>query len=163
MSPSPRLEPTHRRSLLWAMLVGAAVAYVTLATLEALELVAPEVPWSTPALLALAALAGAGFARVTWVRNRSPQHRPEPRQAVATLALARAMMLAGAAFTGGYLAIAVYFVPRWDAPSPRSRVVHGLVAVAASVALTAAGWALEYACQVPRNDDDDDPSPDADD
>ena len=158
MTAPPPLQPTRRRTLLWSALVGAAVTYATVATLDAFDLVAPEVPWSTPILLGVAAIAGAALARFTWLRNRSPRHLTEARQAVAALALARAMMLAGAAFTGGYLAFAAFFVPRWDAPSPRARVVHSLVAVAASVALTAAGWALEYACRVPKSDDDEDGS-----
>jgi xanthosine utilization system XapX-like protein len=65
------------------------------------------------------------------------------------------MLLAGAAFVGGYLAFALFHLPRWDAPAPRARVVVGLVAMVVSLGLVAAGWALEYACRVPRRDDDD--------
>ncbi len=157
--PAP-LEPTPRRSLLWAAVIGAALTYATVAAVEAFEIVAPEVPWSVPVLLFAGALGGALLARLTWARNRLPGRRPDARQAVATLALARAMLLAGASFSGGYLAFALAYVSRWDAPLPRGRVVHGLIAVAASLALTAAGWALEYACRVPKQDDEPDADPD---
>jgi len=150
---TPPLEPTRRRTLAWAAAVGAALTWLAVAAVEGFDLVAPEVPWTTPVLLAVAAAAGVGLARVTWVRHHTRGRVVDPRQSVATLALARAMLLAGAAFTGGYLAFALYFAPRWEAPAPRARVVYGLVAVAASVALTAAGWALEYACRVPDPDD----------
>jgi len=155
--PEP-LEPTRSRTLVWAGLVGAALTYATLATVDAFDIIAPEVPITVPVLLLAAAVGGAGLARVTWLRNRAPGHRTDVKQAVATLALARAMMLAGSAFTGGYLAFALYFLPRWDAPSPRMRVVVGLVSMATSVALIAAGRFLESACRVPKQDDEKGPS-----
>ncbi len=152
--PTP-LEPTSRRSLVWAALLGAALTYATVAAVEAFDVTAPEVPLTVPVLLLAAAFGGAALARVTWLKNHVPGVRLDAKQAVATLALARAMLLAGAAFTGGYLAFALAYLGRWDAPLPRARVIHGLLAMVTSIALAAAGWALEYACRVPKSDDPD--------
>lgn len=150
----PALTPTRPRTLVLAALLGAAVAFLWLTVVTGFDLTVPEVPWATPVLLAAAAAAGAVLARVTHVRNHVVQRPGDPTRSVATLAIARAMMLGGALLGGGYLLFGLYFVPTMQAVSPRERVLRGLVTAAVAVLVVAAGWAVERACQAPRPPDD---------
>ncbi len=162
--PEPTVTPTRVRTLLAALVVGAAVTFVGLSGVTAFSLVAPEIPWTTPALLLAAAAGGAVMARVTHVRNHVHRRPADPRASVTTLAVARALLLGGSLLTGGYLAFALFFVPRFDAAGPRERVVHGLAAALAAAAMVVAGWFAERACRAPRppdpDPDEDGPEPD---
>ena len=127
---------------------------------NALDLTAPEVPWTAPiGLILVAALVGA-LAYSTYQRIQVRRERIEPSRAVAFLVMGKASALAGAVVAGGYFAYALLFVTRLDAAGPRDRVIRSAVTVLAGVALCVAGLLLERACKVPREDDDDQPETD---
>ena len=153
--PTPGVRPTRVRALLLFALVGAGLTLLVMLAVSAYELTVPTVPWSTPVLLFVAALAGTVLARFTYVRNHVVRQRQDPTRAVAVLAIAKAMLVGGSLLAGGYLVFAMFSVGNLDAPLPRQRLVIGVVSAVASIALVVAGWATERACRAP--DDDENP------
>ena len=149
------MTTTSATALAIAAVFGALAGWLVVVVANALDLVAPYVPWTAPAaLVVIAALVGA-LAWSTYQRIQVRKERVEPERAVAFLVLGKASALAGAVIAGGYLAFALMFVNRFDAAAPRERVIRALVAVVVAVGLTVAGLLLERACRVPDGDDDD--------
>lgn len=149
------MKTTSAKSLAVAAVFGALAGWLVVVVANALDLVAPYVPWTAPAaLVVIAALVGA----LAWSTHQRIQVRKEriaPERAVAFLVLGKASALAGAVIAGGYLVFALMFVDRFDAAAPRERVIRALVSVVAAVGLCVAGLLLERACRVPDGDDDD--------
>ena len=79
-----------------------------------------------------------------------------PRQAVIRLLLGKTSLLAGAFLAGGYAALVLLALPALPAPLAITRVIHGGIAVIASVACSVAGRRLENACRVPPSSGDTD-------
>jgi hypothetical protein len=147
---------TPFRALVVAALFGGLAGWLLVVTANALDLTAPEVPWTAPiGLILVTALVGA-LAYTTYQRIQVRRERMEPSRAVALLVLGKASALAGAVVAGGYLAYGLLFLSRWDAAGPRERVIRSAVAVLAGLALCGAGLLLERACKVPRKDEDED-------
>lgn len=150
------MTTTSITSLAVAAVFGALAGWLVVVVANALDLVAPYVPWTAPAaLVVIAALVGA----LAWSTHQRIQVRKErmlPERAVAFLVLGKASALAGAVIAGGYLAFALMFVDRFEAAAPRERVIRALVAVVVAAGLSAAGLLLERACRVPDGDDGDD-------
>ncbi len=152
--PTPGVRPTRFRALLLYALIGAAVTVLVMLAVTSYELTVPTVPWSTPVLLFVAALAGTVLARVTYVKNHVVHQVQDPMRAVAVLAIAKAMLIGGSLLAGGYLVFGLFSVSHLDAPLPRQRLVVGLITTVASVAVVVAGWALERACRAPKDEDE---------
>ncbi len=151
----PSLTPTRLRSLIACLVVGGAVTFVALTALTAFSLAVPQIPWTTPALLLAAAAGGGVMARATHVRNHVNRRPVEPQASVVTLAVARAMLVGGSLLVGGYLACALFFLPRFEAAAPRERVIRSLLSAVAAAAVVVAGWFTERACRAPRPPDSD--------
>lgn len=134
---------------------GGLAGWLIVLTANAFDLVPPRVPWSAPVGMVLITALVAALAYTTHQRIQVRKQRIEPQRAVAFLVLGKASALAGAVVAGGYLAFAVMFVSRFDAATPRERVIRAAVAAVAAVALMIAGLLLERSCKVPRDDDDD--------
>ena len=153
--PGGSVNLTPLRALVVAALFGGLAGWLLGVTTNALDLIAPEVPWTAPVgVIGVTALVGA-LAYSTHQRIQVRRERVEPNRAVAFLVLGKASALAGAVVAGGYLAYALLFVGRLDAAAPRDRVIRSAVTVLAGAALCGAGLLLERACRVPRDDDDD--------
>jgi uncharacterized membrane protein len=158
--PSGSVNLTPLRALVVAAMFGGLAGWLLGVTANALDLTAPEVPWTAPiGLILVAALVGA-LAYSTYQRIQVRRERIEPSRGVAFLVMGKASALAGAVVAGGYFAYALLFVTRLDAAGPRDRVVRSAVTVLAGVALCVAGLLLERACKVPHEDDDDEPETD---
>jgi hypothetical protein len=140
--------------MLWA-LIGAGLTLLVMIGVTSYELTVPTVPWSTPVLLFVAAMAGTVLARVTYVKNHVVRQPQDPMRAIAVLAIAKAMLVGGSLLAGGYLVFALFSVGHLDAPLPRQRLITGLISAVASIAVVVAGWATERACRAP--DDDENP------
>lgn len=151
------VRPTRVRTLVLSALIGAGISLFTMTAVTSYELTVPTVPWSTPILLFVGAVAATVLARVTYVRNHVVRQPQDPMRSLVTLAIAKAMLIGGSLLTGGYLAFALFSVGHLDAPLPRQRLIIGLVSTVASVAVLVAGLALERACRTP---DDEDEKPD---
>ena len=156
--PGGSVKLTPFRALVVAALFGGLAGWLLVVTANAFDLIPPEVPWTAPfGLILLAALVGA-LAYSTHQRIQIRRERMEPSRAVAFLVLGKASALAGALVTGGYFGYALMFLTRIDAVAPRDRVIRSGIAVLAGIALCIAGLALERACKVPGEDDEDDRS-----
>ena len=156
--PGGSVKLTPFRALVVAALFGGLAGWLLVVTANAFDLIPPEVPWTAPiGLILLAALVGA-LAYSTHQRIQIRRERMEPSRAVAFLVLGKASALAGALVTGGYFGFALMFLTRIDAVAPRDRVIRSGIAVLAGIALCIAGLALERACKVPGEDDEDDRS-----
>jgi len=154
--PGGSVKLTPFRALVVAALFGGLAGWLLVVTANAFDLIPPEVPWSAPiGLILLAALVGA-LAYSTHQRIQIRRERMEPSRAVAFLVLGKASALAGALVTGGYFGYALMFLTRIDAVAPRDRVIRSGIAVLAGIALCIAGLALERACKIPGEDDEDD-------
>ncbi|HEV2930229.1 MAG TPA: DUF3180 domain-containing protein [Propionibacteriaceae bacterium] len=159
--PGGSVNLTPLRALAVAAMFGGLAGWLLVLTANALDLTAPEVPWTAPiGLILVTALVGA-LAYSTYQRIQVRRERMEPSRAVAFLVLGKASALAGAVVAGGYLAYALLFLARVEAAAPRDRVIRSAVAVLAGAALCGVGLLLERACRVPREDGDDD-QPEAD-
>ena len=151
--PGP-VTSTPRRALLVAALFGGLAGWLLAVTTSALSVVPPGIPWTAPiGLFVVAALVGA-LAYSTHQQIQVRRQRMEPQRAVGLLVLGKASALAGALVAGGYFGFGINFVARFEAEGPRERVVRSLVAIAAGLALCAAGLLLERACKVPRDEDE---------
>jgi hypothetical protein len=158
MPDSPQgVQPTRIRALVLAAVVGAGVTFLMMLLVSAYALTMPDVPWTTPMLMFAGAVAATVLARFTYLRNHVVRQLQDPVRAVATLAIAKALLIGGALLTGGYLAFALFSVGHLDAPLPKQRLVIGLVTTVASITLVVAGWALERACRTPKSDEDENP------
>jgi H+/Cl- antiporter ClcA len=156
--PGGSVTLTPLRALVVAAMFGGLAGWLLVVAANALDLTAPEVPWTAPiGLILVTALVGA-LAYSTHQRIQVRHERVEPNHAVAFLVLGKASALAGAVVAGGYLAYACAFVTRLDAAAPRDRVIRSAVTVLAGAALCAVGLLLERACRVPREDGDDEES-----
>jgi hypothetical protein len=154
--PGGSVNLTPLRALVVAAMFGGLAGWLLVVTANALDLTAPEVPWTAPiGLILVTALVGA-LAYSTYQRIQVRRERVEPNRAVALLVLGKASALAGAVVAGGYLAYALLFITRLDAAAPRDRVIRSAVTVLAGAALCAAGLLLERACKVPRDEGDED-------
>jgi len=153
-SPSG-VQPTRIRALVIAAVVGAGVTFLVMLGVSAFALTMPSVPWTTPMLMFAGAVAAGVLARVTYLRNHVVRQRQDPRRAVSTLAIAKALLIGGALLTGGYVVFALFSVGHIDAPLPKQRLILGLVTAASAICLVVSGWALEHACRTP--DDDENP------
>ena len=151
------VQPTRIRALVLAALVGAGVTFLMLLGVSAYAATMPNVPWTTPMLMFAGAVAAAVLARVTYVRNHVVHQRQDPRRALSTLAIAKALLIGGSVLAGGYLVFALFSVGHLDAPLPKQRLVIGLVTAASAISLVVSGWALERACRTPDDRDDENP------
>ena len=156
--PGGSVKLTPFRALVVAALFGGLAGWLLVVTANAFDLIPPEVPWTAPiGLILLAALVGA-LAYSTHQRIQIRRERMESSRAVAFLVLGKASALAGALVTGGYFGYALMFLTRIDAVAPRDRVIRSGIAVLGGIALCIAGLALERACKIPGEDDEDDRS-----
>jgi len=153
--PGGSVKLTPFRALVVAALFGGLAGWLLVVTANAFDLIPPEVPWTAPiGLILLAALVGA-LAYSTRQRIQIRRERMEPSRAVAFLVLGKASALAGALVSGGYFGYALMFLTRIDAVAPRDRVIRSGIAVVAGIALCIAGLALERACKIPGEDEED--------
>ena len=155
LPPGGPVTTTRRRTLLVAVVLGGLAGWLLAVSTQALNVVPPGIPWSAPIGLALVAALVGALAWTTHQQIQVRRQRVEPRRAVAYLVLGKASALAGAVVAGGYFGFGVDFLTRLEAEGPRERVIRALVAVVGGVALTVAGLALERACKVPEDDEDD--------
>ena len=145
-----------------AGLLGAGLAWIGITGFEEFGQTVPRLPvLAGAALLAVAAVVGLAARRTR--RRIVQRERMDPQRAVRLLVLGKTALIAGVGLAAGYLTTVGIYLPRWDAPLARERVLGAAVAALAAAALAVAGWFLEAACEVPRDPDDspgDDPDPD---
>lgn len=158
--PQGSLTPTPRRALAVAAVFGGLAAWIVYTLAGALDLVPPQIPWSAPGGLLIAAVIVGIIAYSTQQRVQVRRERVDPQRAVSYLVLGKAAALAGALVAGGYLVYALLFVMRIESAAPRDRVIRSVLATLIGLGLCAAGLLLERACRVPRDSEGDSPPDD---
>ncbi|MHA6512659.1 DUF3180 domain-containing protein [Tessaracoccus sp. Z1128] len=156
MSDGPRLGLTTARQAVISVLAGAVICALILLGFEAAGSFPPVVPWSVPLLMVALAVGVAVYARL--LPKRIHEHRVEPQESVAALAIGKSMIMTGAVLAGAHVVYVARYLQLFDAPLPSARVVQGAATIVASLLLAGAGALLERACVV-RDDDDDDDKP----
>lgn len=135
--------------------VGGFAAFATTRVVELVTGTAPELPWSLPVALAVAA---GGVAVLAWTTHRRVHVEGRwvaAQRGIRLLALGRTAVLAGAFVAGFGLVFASMFAARSVVEVSLVRTVVGAGLVFAGAGLVFAGRALERACHIP--DDGTDP------
>lgn len=138
-------------------MLGAGIGWLLVRVVSALDATAPRVSWTAAVVLVLLAVFIAVLAQTTHRRIQVQRKRIPADRAVTFLIFGKAAALAGALLGGGYLAYGLSFVSRFDADTPRERVIRSAVAAVGAIGVSLAGLWLERACRVPDDDHDDDP------
>ncbi|MEO6472208.1 MAG: DUF3180 domain-containing protein [Aeromicrobium sp.] len=152
------MNSVRRTSALSLTVLGGAglvVGRLLRPVIEGFDGNAPRVGWSASLTLLLAAAVLGGIAWNTWQALHKRHERMTSDHGIKMLSLAKASALVGALFSGGYFGYALAFADAYDTPFGRERVVHGVVAGVAGVAMMIAALLLERALQVPGGPDKD--------
>ncbi len=147
------MTPARIWTAILAAVAATAVAWVALDTWSGSGHNPPPLGWAAVAgTLALTAVVlGAGVQVRQWVRGRD-QGRVDPLIAARVAVLAKAGAYGGALLVGWYLGQALDIYP--DLVGVRhTRFIIALVAAASAVALSVAGFVVQYWCRVPPGDD----------
>ncbi len=154
--PRGTVRPTSAAALAAVAIVGALLGGLVPPLVERAGGTVPSVSWTSVLALCFLAAVLVGLAATTYRTLHRSRRRLDGNRAVNLLVLGKASALAGAVFSGGYLAFALTYAGETEVALPRERFVHGLLAAFASAAVVVGGVLLERACRVP---DDDDGSP----
>jgi hypothetical protein len=150
MSP---VRTTRLGVLAGLLLLGGALGWSGVAVLQATGAVVGRAPWSAAGGLAFfAALLFAG-AWYMYDRVHRKRRRVDGLTAVRLLALAKASAIVGALVAGVYAGFALRYVPDYDVPDSRERVIRGGVTALTALLVVAGALLLERACKVPRDRD----------
>lgn len=150
------MRPTRLRLLLGVAVVVGVLVWGALRAWQERYGSLPDVAWTTPAALGLAAGGVLVTALVARPRlRRAPGTRPVPPLVAARLAaLALASSRAGAAAAGAYAGFGVVLLGELDTEYGRDRAVVVAAAIVASMVLVGAALLLEHACRIREPDDE---------
>lgn len=115
----------------------------------------PVPGWGAAIFLAFFAVVVAAFAWTMWQQVHRDQRTISASYGLRMLAVAKAAVLVGGVFAGGYAGFALAFVSP-DTDGESMRLWQSVAASGASVLLLVAALLLERACQIPSRDDEDD-------
>jgi hypothetical protein len=147
------VRPTRVSTLVALMLGVAAVSWGALRVAETRGSSLPALAWTAPAGIAL--LAVVVLVTAVALRSRLRGDRPPHPLGTARMAvLGKASAHVGPIVGGLYLGYLVLLLPGLDVMSRRDRAVLCLVALVASILLTAAGLLLERTCRIRGGDDE---------
>lgn len=122
----------------------------------------PPVPgWAATIVLLCGAIAVGGLAWATWRDLHRRRMRVVADRAIRMLALAKAAVLVGGVFAGGYAGYALAYLGS-STDLGELRFWRSAAAAGAALALLVAALLLEWACRLPLDDDEEKPTADAD-
>ena len=151
--PGGRIGTTRPGVLISLGLTALVLGWLLRPASQPFTDVAPRVGWLPVLALWLAAAILVGVAWSTYRTLHRRNLRLPAHQAVNRLVLAKASAIAGSVVAGGYLGYALSWIGLTDAPLEVQRLLHSALAGLAGVVIVAASLALERACRV-RSDDD---------
>lgn len=151
-----KVRRTSAAVVCWLVVTGLLVGALIRPVSTRLGLSAPRPGWVAACLLIVVAVAVAGAAWFAWQSLHQRKQRMTYQFATTLLALAKACVVVGAVYLGGYGGLALSFVENWDTEFGRDRVLQGGTAAGASALVLVAALLLERALQLPQGDDEDD-------
>lgn len=149
------MRPT-RIGVLVALLVSvAAVAWGVLQISANRGATLPPLTWTAPAVVGAVAIVVGVTALGLRSRLNRPDKRPHPLSMARMAVLGKASAHVGPIVGGLYAGYLLVLLPDLEIVARRERAVLCVVALAASIALSAAGLLLERSCRVPPAESDD--------
>lgn len=139
-----------------AGLAGGIAGWSVAKLAQVFDSTPPQIPWSAPLALVLAAAFVGYLAYLTNQQLQVRRVRIPANRAVAMLVLGKSAAMGGVAVAVGYLGFALNFVARLDVEAPRERVVRSVVAILGGSLLCVGGLLLERSCRVSEDDVDGD-------
>ncbi|KAA1418041.1 DUF3180 domain-containing protein [Mumia zhuanghuii] len=152
----PALRRSSAVQLAILGVVGLAVGRSVRPFMEWRDAVAPTVSWVAAGTMLFLAGILAFLAWGTYQSLHRERRTMHSSRAMRLLALAKASAIVTALIAGYYTGFALSFAGDLELELPRDRVVRSAVAALAALLALAAALALERACEVPRDDKDDD-------
>ncbi len=152
--PTGRIRPTGPGPLVVLAVLGLVAGWALRPVSIELRGTAPVVSWLPVGALFLVALIVGAVARSTHRALHRDKVRIPPHQAVNRLVLAKSCALAGAVVAGGYLGYALSWVGIAEGELAQQRLIRSALAGVAGVLLVAGSLALERACRVGPDDDE---------
>lgn len=151
MRPAQRSSPLYVACL---VAVGLVVGRLLPPLAVRLDGGSPPVPgWGATIVLVCGAIAVAALAWHTWHNLHQRKRRIVADRAIRLLALAKAAIMVGGVFAGGYVGYALAYAQS-DSPLGELRFERGLFAAGAAALLLIAALILEWACRLPVDGDD---------
>jgi hypothetical protein len=150
------VTPTRIGTLVALLLGTAALAWGALQITTNRGGMLPQLTWTAPSGVALLAVAVLLTALALRSRLSRPEKRPHPLAMARLAVLGKANAHVGPIVGGLYAGYLLVLLPGLDIEPRRDRAVLCLVALLASLALSAAGLLLERLCRVPPSDADPD-------
>ncbi|RLV54960.1 DUF3180 domain-containing protein [Aeromicrobium phragmitis] len=114
---------------------------------------APRPSWAAAVILATGAVIVGALAWNTWQTLHRRHLTIHVDRAIQLLAIAKSCVMVGAVFAGGYGGFALAYIDV-DSVLARERLLHAGAAAIAAGLLLAAALVLEWACQLPGDDDE---------
>jgi hypothetical protein len=154
-----RIRPTRFPVLVLLLLISLMLGWGVTQIVESYGGNLPEIPWTTPLLLALLALGLVVIAFDLKRRIERPQQkkdRPErpreinPLHAARMVVLSKAASHGGAIITGLYLGFAWYLLPDLDSDQRRARLVLAGISALLGLVTTAVGLLMEKILRLPE-------------
>jgi len=154
LDPEPgdgRIQPVRWQVLALIALVGGVASFLLVRLTElARGGIPPELPWTLPMVLAIAA-GGVGVLAATTHRRVHVERRwIAAQRGIRLLALGRTAVLAGAFAAGFGLVFAALFVAKAAVTVSLVRTLVGAAVLVVGIGLVVAGRALERACHIRR-------------
>lgn len=162
------IRPSRLSILMLLLLISLAIGLGVTTVIEGYGGNLPEIPWTTPLLLALLAI---GLASIAWdLRRRlerpedeaksrpdSQDHgqpkRPKevnPLHAARMVVLSKAASHGGTIITGLYLGFAWYLLPDFDSQQRRARLLAALLSALFAFATAVVGLVMERILRLPE-------------
>lgn len=143
------MRPTRVAVLVALLLSVAAVSWGVLRIMADRGTVLPPLTWTAPAGVALLAVVVLATALGLRSRLDQPAKRPHPLSMARMAVLGKASAHVGPIIGGLYGGYLLVLLPGLQIDARRDRALLCLVALLASVALSATGLLLERTCRVP--------------
>jgi len=156
------IRPSRLPILMLLLLISILIGLGTAAIIESYGGNLPEIPWTTPLLLALLVI---GLASIAWDLRRRLE-RPEatkekgqeltrpkevnPLHAARMVVLSKAASHGGTIITGLYLGFAWYLLPDMDSQQRRARLVAAAVSALFAFATAVIGLIMERILRLPE-------------
>lgn len=157
------IRPTRMPILMLLLLISLLAAWGVARILESYGSNLPEIPWTTPLLLAVLGFALALIAADLRRRLDRPDSRQEreehgatrprevnPLHAARMVVLAKAASHGGAIITGLYLGFAWYLLPDLDAQQRRARLIMAALSALMSLVIAILGLLMERILRLPE-------------